>query len=136
MSSRTIYLARLLGLYSIAVALSMLLHKQAMVDLVAALVGSTPLAFITGMVAVTAGLAVILGHNVWSGGALPVVVTVIGWWSLFKGLFLLFVPQATIAGLLGGGRYEQMYYVSPTVTLVLGLYLVWAGWGGGKKAGA
>jgi hypothetical protein len=136
MSSRTTYLARLLGLYSIAVGLSMLMQKQAMVDMVNTLVGSAPLLFVTGMVAVTAGLAIILGHNVWRGGALPVVVTLIGWWSLFKGLGLLFVPQASIAGILGGGRYKQMYYASPTVTLVLGLYLVWSSWGAGKKAGA
>jgi hypothetical protein len=26
-----------------------------------------------------AGLAVVVAHNVWSGGALPVVVTLVGW---------------------------------------------------------
>ena len=129
MSSRTIYLARLLGFYSIAVGFAMLWHEQAMVDLVTAMAASGPLLFVTGLVAVTVGLAMVLGHNVWRGGALPAVVTVIGWWSLFKGLGLLFVPQATIAAWIGGGRYAEMFHVSVVVTLALGLYLVWGSWG-------
>jgi hypothetical protein len=63
---------------------------------------------------------------VWSGGALPVIVTLVGWWSLIKGLLCLFLPQGALAGLLGGPSYEQYFYVSPTISLVLGLYLVYA----------
>jgi hypothetical protein len=33
----------------------------------------------SGMVATSAGLAVVLAHNIWNGGALPVVVTLVGW---------------------------------------------------------
>jgi hypothetical protein len=129
MSSRTIYLARLLGYYSIAVGLSMLLHKQAVVYMVTALVDDPALIWITGVVALAVGLAMVLGHNVWRGGALPVVVTVVGWLSLAKGLALLFLPQAMFEGAIGGPRYGQMYYASPVLSLVIGLYLVWASWG-------
>jgi hypothetical protein len=134
MSSRTIYLARLLGFYSIAVGLSILLHKQAIVYMVTTLVDDPALVWVTGVVALAVGLAIVLGHNEWRGGALPLVVTVVGWWSLAKGLALLFLPQATFEGMLGGGRYGQMYWMSAALSLGLGAYLVWASWGGGKKA--
>jgi hypothetical protein len=35
--------------------------------------------FVVGVIAVAAGLAMVLGHNVWSGGVLPVVITLTGW---------------------------------------------------------
>jgi hypothetical protein len=38
---------------------------------------SGPWMLFSGMVETAAGLAV-LGHNVWTGGALPVVVTLVG----------------------------------------------------------
>jgi hypothetical protein len=55
-----------------------------------------------------------------------VIVTLIGWGSLIKGLLSLFMPQTTLAGWLGGPGYEQMYYISPAISLVLGLYLIYA----------
>lgn len=36
------------------------------------------LMFTYAIISLALGLAMILGHNVWSGGALPVVVTLVG----------------------------------------------------------
>jgi hypothetical protein len=48
-------------------------------------------------IAVTAGLAIVIGHNVWSGGALLVIVTLLGWIILIRGVVLLFLsPSAKI----------------------------------------
>jgi hypothetical protein len=80
--------------------------------------------FAIGLIAIAVGLAIILGHNEWSGGALPVVVTLIGWWSLIKGLLCLFLPAGVIDGLLSGPLYNQYYYVSPVISLLVGLYLI------------
>lgn len=75
MSRLTVFLSRLIGLFAILVALSLLMHKQATVETLTALVRNPPLLLIFGMIWLIAGLAMVLGHNVWSGGALPVVVT-------------------------------------------------------------
>jgi hypothetical protein len=124
MTLRTIYLSRLLGYYSILVSLSMIVHKQATVALFSRLSNHAGAPFAIGLIAIAVGLAMILAHNVWSGGALPVVVTLIGWWSLIKGLLCLFLPAGVIAGLLGGPCFERYFYAVPVVTLVVGLYLI------------
>ena len=67
MSPRTVFLSRLIGLYMILVSLSMAAHKQATVETITALVHNSPLVFLTGIIAVVAGLAIVLGHNAWSG---------------------------------------------------------------------
>jgi hypothetical protein len=51
---------------------------------------------ITGLM--MAGPTIVLGHNVWRGGLPPVVVTVMGWFFLFRGLLLL--PPVAAAGFL------------------------------------
>jgi hypothetical protein len=53
---------------------------------------NAPLMLLTSAVTLTLGLAMVIGHNVWSGGALPVTVTVVGWLTLFKGLAFLLLP--------------------------------------------
>ena len=127
MSPRTVYPARLIGIYCILIALAMLSHKQATVEVVIAFLHNPPLIFFLGVIMVVAGLALVLGHNVWSGGAETVVVTLTSWIVLLKGAMLLFVsPEAESSLFLDTLRYEQFFYFYSSITLVLGLYLVYA----------
>jgi hypothetical protein len=66
----------------------------------------------------------IIGHNIWSGGALPVVVTLVGWLMVLRGAGLLALSTAKLVEAL---RYEQLFYFYMGGTLVLGLYLTWMG---------
>ena len=128
MPPRTTFLSRLIGIYAILVSLSMLTHKQATIEMVTALVHSPPVLYLIGVMLVVAGLAMILGHNVWSGGALPVMVTLIGWLALTKGLLFLFVPPEAAPGFfLEGFRYEQLFYLYAAIALLLGSYLTYSG---------
>ena len=70
----------------------------------------------------------IVCHNVWSGGPLPVIVTLLGWLIFLKGLVLLAAAVRTSSR----GRSRQMHYgdhlylyLAPS--LAIGLYLTWAG---------
>ena len=128
MSARTVFLARLLGLYCLVAALAMITHKRVVVETVTALVHDAPLMFTVGVMTLVAGLAMVLAHNVWSGGALPVVVTVIGWVTLAKSLLLLFLSPAGAAGFfLGTVQYEQYFYFYAGISLILGLFLTFQG---------
>ncbi len=128
MSARTLFLSRLIGLYCILVAISMITRKQTTLELVTALLHNLSMIFIVGVITLAAGLAMVLAHNVWSGGALVVVVTLVGWITLIKSLFFLFLPPEMEAGLfLGQLHYQQLFYVYTGVSLVLGIYLTYAG---------
>jgi hypothetical protein len=128
MSSRTIFLSRLIGLYCIVIALSMMTRRQATVETVTALLQNSSMMLIVGIITLAAGLAVVLAHNIWSGGALVVVVTLVGWITLIKSLFFLFLPPEMEAGLfLGQLHYRQLFYMYTTISLVLGAYLTFNG---------
>jgi len=126
MSPRTVYLGRLIGLYCVFLALAMMSHKQATVETMTALIHNAPLLFFISVAALVAGLAIVLAHNVWSGGALPLVVTLFGWISLIKGLvFLLLSPETSVA-YFKALRYGQFFYAYMSITLAIGIYLTFA----------
>jgi len=126
MSPRTIYLGKLIGLYCVLLALSMMSHKQATVETMTALIHEAPVLLFVSIMAMVGGLAIVLAHNVWSGGALPVVVTLVGWISLIKGLiFLLLSPERSLV-YFEALRYGQLFYVYMSITLIIGIYLTFS----------
>jgi hypothetical protein len=103
---------------------ALLLRGSATVE---AAVADGPVMLVYAIISLAVGLAMILGHNVWSGGALPVVVTLVGWLILAKGLMLLLVTPEALKQLFGHMQYGEHYYLYLTPSLVIGLYLTWAG---------
>jgi hypothetical protein len=129
MSARTSYLSRLIGIYCILVSIAMALNKQATIQTVLALVNDGPLMFVFGLILVAAGLAMILSHNTWTVGALPVIVTLVGWLTLVKGLLFLFLPPPAAAGIfVWGNAYQQYFYLDAAAAFILGAYLTYNGY--------
>jgi len=128
MSPRTLFLSKLIGLYCILAALSMMTRRQATLETVTALLQNPSMMLILGVITLAAGLAMVLAHNIWSGGALAVVVTLVGWITLIKSLFFLFLPpQMEPEFFLRQLHYRELFYFYGTVSLVLGAYLTYGG---------
>ena len=128
MSSRTIFLTRLIGLYCLLVIPSMVLHRQATVVWMTALLNNPALMWVLSVITLTIGLAMVLAHNVWSDGALPVVVTLVGWAALIKGLLFLFLPSGVESEfILSALRNPLLFYVWMTPSLVIGIFLTYEG---------
>jgi hypothetical protein len=127
MSARTIFLAKLIGLGLLGVAVAMVVNKPSMLGTIN-LVFHEPAFILTyGMIALFAGLAMVIGHNVWSGGALPIAVTFIGWLALLRGLLLLMLSPAAVLHMLAFARFAQFYGLYVALIVVIGGYLTYAG---------
>lgn len=122
MSPTTIFLSRLIGLFAAIFAVCLYVNPSA----VSAMASDQGLLIAFGVVTLPAGLAMVLAHNVWSGGALAIVVTLVGWLILLKGIFLLALP-ATVPGLIATFGMEQHIQIFLIVPLALGLFLATAG---------
>jgi hypothetical protein len=128
MSSRTIFLSRLIGLFCILLVLSMVIHRQATLDSLAGILHNPSLVLVLGIITLGAGLAMVLTHNIWSGGALTVVVTLVGWITLIKGLnFLFLLPYMGAEYLLRWLHDPQLFYVYMAPSLIIGIYLTYGG---------
>ena len=126
MSVRTVFLAQLFGLYCIIIAAAMLPQPEAFVTIVHAFVADAPLVLISGVFTLFGGLALVLLHNYWSGSALTVIVTLLGWLTLIKAVVLLALPSTKLAALYGGVS-PPLILISGSLTLLLGIYLTVAG---------
>lgn len=123
MSMTTMFLGKLLGLYLIAIAVAMLSGKRRTLATLDDMSNDGPWMLFSGMVATAVGLAIVLAHNVWTGGALTVAVTLAGWAALLKGLLLLFVPPNVMAKTYKSMGFERYFHLWMGVVLVIGLWI-------------
>ncbi len=123
MSLLTIYIAKVIGLYCIIVSLALSVNKESAIATVNDWMRSPPLMMFTGAMVLCLGLSLVIGHNLWSGGALPVLVTAVGWLTLIKGLSFLALPPTLADKVYKALQYERLFFVYMGLTFVLGLYL-------------
>ena len=123
MSPLTLYIARLLGLYLIAISATMLANRRRTLATISEMAGSGAWMLFSGMVATALGLAIVLAHNTWSGGALTIAVTLGGWLALLKGLVLLAVPAPRVAGSYKAMGFERHFHVWFGAVFLVGVWM-------------
>ena len=124
MNSSTQYLARLIGIFIIVIEAALLVRQN---EIIEAMVGDHSAVVVMAMISLAAGIAMVLAHNIWSGGVLPVIVTLVGWLMLAKGILLLLLAPAILARLLAQMQYGAHIYLYLAPSFLFGLYLTWAG---------
>ena len=80
----SIFLARLIGPVMALVGVSLLVNELAFRKMAQEFLRSPALIFFSGMILMPAGLAVVLGHNVWVLNW-PLIITLLGWIAVISG---------------------------------------------------
>ena len=88
----SIFLARLIGPVMALVGVSVLANEAAFRKLAQEFLRSPALIFLSGMILMPAGLAVVLNHNVWVANW-PVIITLLGWIAVISGAVRVFAPD-------------------------------------------
>ncbi len=70
MKPHTVFLGRLLGLFTIVTSFWLLVDRQETVSMLPVLLGDRPVVIVLAIMSLAAGLALVLAHNIWSGGLL------------------------------------------------------------------
>ena len=125
--ARTVFLARLIGLFLSVLSVSMLLNKALMLAAITATVNDPQLMLFYGVITLAPGLAIVIGHNTWSQGPVASAVTAVGWLVLIKSAVFLLMSQATIMGLFEVIRFADFYFGYVAAIMAVGLYMTWAG---------
>jgi hypothetical protein len=123
----TKYFARLIGLWVVLTVLGIAANRQASFDALNAFFSDPALMWITGIFTVLVGLVIVVAHNYWTGGVLPVLVTLYGWVALIKGLLFVWLPSSAQTEFYRALHFEKFYGVYFVVALALGGYLVYGG---------
>jgi hypothetical protein len=125
MKPLTIFLGRLLGLFTLITSFWLLVERQNTISTIPALLGNRPVMLIFAIIALAGGLAIVLAHNIWSGGPLPILVTLIGWIMLIRGVLFLFLPPETTLGVLAAMQFEKLFYIYLGIPFLIGIYLTY-----------
>lgn len=123
----TYLLAQLMGIYLLVVGCTMLFSKKNFMQVANEMMKSAAMLYLVGFLAFLLGLIMVLTHNIWNGGALPLVITLCGWALVLKGFFLMISPYKTSLQLTRAIKFEEMMWLYAVVLLVLGAYLTYAG---------
>jgi hypothetical protein len=126
MSPLTRYLSRLLGVFLLVTAVSEWTQPGLLTVVAPAMVDQPGLLWVSGMLTFAAGLAIVLGHNVW-GDPSAAVVSLLGWMMTIKGAGLLLVPAAGWTAMLAAIHYPSHSSVYTIIPALSGAYLTYAG---------
>ena len=89
---RSILLARILSVVYVSAALGVIFSANHYRRLPDDLFSNAGLTYLTGFMTVVAGVLVVHYHNTWTK-SWPVLITMIGWGALLKGVAIIIVPQ-------------------------------------------
>ena len=119
----TMFLAQLWGPVILAVAIGVFVSKAHYIRVYRDLDKNSLAVLVFGMVAMTAGIAHVLYHNVWD--TLPqIVVSIVGWGLLIKGAAFIVAPQQVDKAGNAWAKLKLIPYAG-TAMLVIGGYLTW-----------
>jgi hypothetical protein len=113
-------IAGLLGPTIIAMTISEALNAHIWADNIA------PAIHFNGSLLFVVGLSIVRAHNHWIRGW-PVIVTLVGWFVIFLGLFRMFAPELYLQSVRNTS--EIMAIASAMILCPIGIYLTFKAYG-------
>ena len=89
--STSIFLARLIGPVMLVIGLVVFANQRGFRDMAGEFMASRALMFLSGLMIMPAGLAIVLTHNVWTADW-RVLITIFGWLNVVGGAIRLVGP--------------------------------------------
>ena len=121
------YLARLIGPPLSVIGLAILIHPEIYVSAATESLKSPALLYFAAAIALTAGVALVLAHNLWVADW-RVLITLIGWINILDSSLWLLLANTYVsmwAGLLTG---NAIAHVGGAIVLALGVVLSYFGY--------
>lgn len=120
----SVFLARVWGVTLIVLASAFIINQKTYLKKLPEL-ASSPLFLFTGILAILLGIVHVVVHNIWSSDW-RLLVTILGWSMLLKGIVRLFFPDRVIK-FIKKGSYRPWYIPVVVFVLMMGVYLVFVG---------
>ena len=89
--STSVFLARLIGPVMLVIGLAVFANQRAFRELAEEFLASRALIFLSGLLIMPVGLAIVLTHNIWAADG-RVMITLFGWTNVIGGALRLAAP--------------------------------------------
>lgn len=121
------FLSKVVGIYLVIISLVMLINMPQFLANINKLIHDATLMFVCGFFTIIIGILMVVSHNIWQWHW-RVIITIIGWLSLVKGVSLLFYPQFIDSVSMHFIQNIPIAYATACLDLVLGLILLYVGY--------
>ena len=123
-----IWISKLLGPVILALAVPMIVTPARLQETTRRFLADGPLVLISGVLAMTPGLAIVNTHNVWVLNW-TLIVTLFGWALVLGGTTRIVAPQ--LVDTVGGAMMErsQLTRIAGVFWALLGAFLTFEGYG-------
>lgn len=122
----SIFLARVLAIYYIIISIALLCQAPRYKAVIGEMRDNQPLLFLAGVLALILGAMMVVAHNIWVA-AWPVLITLIAWSALIKGIVIVMFPQFYQNKITKFLACDRSYHVGMIITLLLGIFLAYEG---------
>lgn len=122
----SVFLAQVMGLGFLLIGLGHLLNLGGMKKLLTEYSKSPALMYLTGFMLTVAGVVLVLHHNTW-GADWTLLITILCWLVLVKGLFFVFLPNLMAKEMKSMAKQENLLMFGAILSLVMGVYLGYLG---------
>jgi hypothetical protein len=118
--STSVFIARLIGPVMLVIGLAVLANQRAFRAMAEEFLASRALIFLSGLLIMPVGLAIVLTHNIWVADG-RVMITLFGWLNAIGGAVRLVAPAYVIDA--GRAMLKRPYFVpaAAAIWVVLGL---------------
>src|SRR5882757_4728724 len=116
----SVFLARLIGPVMLVVGLAVFANQRAFHDMAEEFLASPALLFLSGLLIMPMGLAIVLTHNVWTADW-RVLVTLFGWLNAIGGAVRLLAPTWVMQTGLVMLRRPYFVSIAAAIWVALGL---------------
>ena len=118
----SIFLARIIGLVFLGIGVAILVNREWYRELITEFFDDRGLVYFSGILALVAGIAIVLAHNVWTADW-RVLITLLGWISIAKGVMRLAFPAQAMRSAKSYAKTTMPTTIGSVVIVVLGAYL-------------
>ena len=109
----SIFLAQVIGLLYLAFGLGALFNPTFYYKVIHRMTRNLSVVFLGGIMAIVTGVAITSYHNIWVADW-RIIITIIGWAALVKGLLLFILPKALL-------KFSRKTYKNKSFITVVGI---------------
>ena len=125
----SILIAKLIGPILLVAAIAMLVNPKDLQEMAREFLKNRGLIYITGVLAMLGGLAIVINHNSWVMDW-PVIITLFGWAMIIGGAARMALPIAveSIGGAMMKMESPTIIRIAGTVWMIIGGLLAYKGY--------
>lgn len=118
---------QLIGIVYLAVGVGILLNYSHYKKMIEDFVNDTTALYFGGIMALVVGYLLVTHHNIWEKDW-HVIITVIGWLALIKGLFLLMLPKSATLMTKAFLKLKNVMMIEAVFIIAIGIFFMYLGY--------